>query len=350
MVSSPRPRPWLVRLPFYYGWVIVAVGFIASAFSIGLTWTAGLLAVPMAAELEWSGSAFFFAVSLRGWLGIVFTPIMGPYLDRPRGPRVLVLIGGLVNAVGVLLIPFVDSAWQFVVLFGVLGGIAQAAQTGISAAIVPKWFVRQRGMAVAVSTMGGGLTAVFLPPVVGVMTGASGWRSIWLVIGLLALVFGTLSALLLYREPEDLGLAPDGRTPGSERGVTPAGSIAEERSFTRTEALHTSVFWVLLVGIAVGSLANNGIPAMLAPIFVDRGFPFDVSAHSLAWYGVASTITKFAWGWAANRFSVRAVLLILTFFGALALPSVLIFPLVGPGLYAFLIGVYIGAYFFLSQM
>ena len=70
MFSPPDRRPWQVRLPFFYGWIIVGIGFIASVFSIGLTWAAGLLAVPMGAELQWSRSAIFFAVSLRGWLGI----------------------------------------------------------------------------------------------------------------------------------------------------------------------------------------------------------------------------------------------------------------------------------------
>ncbi len=65
ILRSARPslsgaHPWYVRLPFYYGWIIVAVGFISSVFSIGLTWTAGLLAVPMGAELLWSRSEFFF--------------------------------------------------------------------------------------------------------------------------------------------------------------------------------------------------------------------------------------------------------------------------------------------------
>jgi MFS family permease len=350
MPSSSDVRPWQLRLPFFYGWIIVGVGFIASVFSIGLTWAAGLLAVPMGAELQWSRSAIFFAVSLRGWLGILVTPFIGPYLDRPNGPRVLALAGGLMNSASLLLMPFMDSAWQFVVLFGVLGGLAQAAQGGITAAIVPKWFVRQRGSAIAISTLGGGLAAVLLPPLVAVLAGAAGWRGAWLVIAVLAFVFGTLPALLLRREPEDLGLLPDGGPAMPSPSSPLTSKRVDEPSFTRDEALRTSVFWVLLVGIAVGSLANNGIPATLAPIFVDRGFAFEIAAVTLVWYGIASTITKLAWGWVANRFPIRGVLLILTLYGTVALPSILLFPNLGPLAYSFLIGIYIGAYYFLSQM
>ena len=338
------------RLPFFYGWIIVAVGFISSLFSIGLTWAAGLLAVPMGAELQWSRSAFFFAVSLRGWVGIVVTPFMGPYLDRLNGPRTLALAGGLLNTGSLLLIPLMDSEWQFIALFGVIGGIAQAAQGGISSAIVPKWFVRRRGSAVAISTLGGSLAAVFLPPLVAVLTGAAGWRGTWLALGVLAFLTGTLPAVLLRRQPEDLGLLPDGGQATDSPGRPLGAHRVEERSFTLDEAWRTNAFWGLLVGIAVGSLVTSGIPASLAPIFVDRGFAFEIAASALVWYGLASIATKLAWGWVANRFPVRGALLILTLYGTVAMPSILLFPEVGPLVYSFLCGIYIGAYFFLSQM
>ncbi len=349
MVAPSDTRPWYVRLPFFYGWIIVAIGFISSVFSIGLTWTAGLLAVPMGAELQWSRSEFFFAVSMRGWVGIVVTPFIGSYLDRREGPRRLALVGGVVNTASLLLIPLMDSSWQFLVLFGVLGGIAQAAQGGITAAIVPKWFVRQRGSAVAISTIGGGFAAIFLPAFLAALTSSAGWREAWLVIGILAFLLGTLPALLLYREPEDLGLRPDGGD-AADSPRLPVGARREEPSFTLDAAVRTSAFWVLLVGIGFGSLANNGLPATLAPIFVDRGFPFEFAASSLVWYGIASTLTKIVWGWASNRFPIRVVMLGLTLYGMVSLPSVLLIPAVGPPAYGFLIGFYIGAYFFLSQM
>jgi hypothetical protein len=50
MAAAQHLQPWQARLPFFYGWVIAAVGFIASVFGIGLTWAAGLLAVPIADE------------------------------------------------------------------------------------------------------------------------------------------------------------------------------------------------------------------------------------------------------------------------------------------------------------
>jgi hypothetical protein len=38
---------WQSRLPFYYGWVIVAIALFTTFFGIGLTWVASTLAIPM---------------------------------------------------------------------------------------------------------------------------------------------------------------------------------------------------------------------------------------------------------------------------------------------------------------
>jgi hypothetical protein len=66
VITDARPhagtRSWQARLPLFYGWIIVGLGFSTAFFSIGLTWAAGLFAVPMQQELGWSRSAFFCAV------------------------------------------------------------------------------------------------------------------------------------------------------------------------------------------------------------------------------------------------------------------------------------------------
>ena len=350
MTARPAPDPslpWQARLPFFYGWIIVVLAFFTTFFGIGLTWAASIFAVPMRDDLGWGNSAFFFAVSLRGWMGIIISPFVGPYLDRKHAVRVLTFIGAMINVVSLVLISAVDKEWQFVLLFGVVGGVSQACQAGLTV-IVAKWFIRQRGFATTISTMGGGLAALVLPPLLIALDGALGWRPGWTIVGVMALLFSALPVILLRREPEDVGLLPD----GDEAPPAPAPGTAprvrdDDYSFTREEAVRTTTFWVLLAGVSIGALAANGIPANLANMFSDRGLEFDVAATALVTYGIGSIIAKFAWGWLSNRLHLRKVMLLLTAYGVLVIPSVLLIPSsVGtPALaYGFFIGFYVGAY------
>jgi MFS family permease len=243
-----------------------------------------------------------------------------------------------------LLISVVQTELQFVLLFGVVGGVAQSLQMGATV-IIPKWFIRRRGMAVSLASAGGGLAAFVLPPILVAIDGTLGWRSGWLVLGLLAFLFSAFPAIFLRREPEDIGLLPDGDGRRPEDKVMPPQRV--EASFTREEAMHTRTFWMLMVGVAFGALAANGMPANLTNLFVDRGMELDTAATALVFYGIASIAAKFFWGWLANRFELRFVLLLLTAYGALAVPAILLVPSsVGyPALaYGALVGFYVGAY------
>lgn len=356
MADHPQPtsaaRLWQARLPFFYGWIIVGLGFFGAFFGIGLTWAAGLFAVPMQDEMGWSRSAYFFAVSLRGWVGIVVSPLMGSFLDRKDGPRTLMLIGGLLNSLTLAAVSQVHEQWQFALLFGVIGGVAQTVQSGISVAIVPKWFIKRRGFAVAVSTTGGGLAAFIMPTLIHALNQAVGWRDSWIALGLLALTFATIPVMLLRRQPEDIGLLPDGEKAAAPGTAGPM-RVQEVYSFTLKEALHTNTFWLLMVGVSIGSLANNGIPANMANIFVDRGFTLEDAAVALTLYGVGSVTTKFVVGWIANRVHIRTLLMGLTAFGTLVTPSLLFFP---PDLgplplgYGLLVGLFVGAYVPMHQL
>ncbi len=344
--ASEPSLPWQARLPFFYGWIIVGLAFFTTFFGIGLTWAASIFAVPMRDELGWGNSAFFFAVSLRGWMGIVISPFVGPFLDRKQAVRVVTFIGALINVASLVLISAVHEEWQFVLLFGVVGGVAQAFQAGLTV-IVAKWFIRQRGFATTLSTMGGGLAALVLPPLLIALDSAVGWRPSWTIVAVMALVCSAIPVTLLRREPEDIGLLPDGdkAPPVQERTAAPRRD--EDVSFTRDEAVKTTTFWLLLFGVSVGALAANGIPASLTNMFKDRGQEFDVAATALVAYGVGSIIAKFAWGWLSNRMHLRKVMLFLTAYGMIVIPSVLLIPdSVGtPALaYGFLIGFYVGAY------
>jgi sugar phosphate permease len=210
-MTAPQVRPpWQTRLPFFYGWIIVGHGLLFSFFGIGVTWAASILAIPMQEGLGWSRSEIFFAISVRGWMAIFVTPLVGRHLDTKNGAMLMAIAGGLLNAGSLLAVARMDAVWQFVLLFGVLGGIAQTLQAGVTVAIVPKWFVVKRGTAVAYSTLGGAISAFAMPALLAPLNDAAGWRASWTVVAVLAFVCACLPAFLLRRQPEDVGLLPDG--------------------------------------------------------------------------------------------------------------------------------------------
>jgi MFS family permease len=111
-------------------------------------------------------------------------------------------------------------------------------------ATVVRWFVRRRGLAVGLASAGGSLGTFVLPQVAHLLVSRLGWRAAYVVFGLAIAIALGLLAQLMRREPEALGLRPDGDPPGAapepaERAV-PVGA-----EWTPGAAIRSRAFWML---------------------------------------------------------------------------------------------------------
>lgn len=353
-VPSPAAPPaahWQARLPIFYGWVIVAIGFLTAFMNVALVWAVGVFATPMVDELGWSRSAIFGAINVRTYMAVFLSPVLGRYFDTRQGGRILTLVAGAGLCASILPIAWVREEWQFFLLFGVLGGAASAAQGGqIVSAIVPKWFIRKRGSAMAWATMGSAASAFAVPPLVALLIAGLTWRPTWAVLAVLTFVTACIPAFLLRRQPEDVGLRPDGDAAPRTDGAGPRLPQVEEVSYTLGEAARTPVFYLLAIAVAIGSLSNTGLPVSLVSIYGDKGLPREMAVAGFSIYGLFSIIGRFFWGYLLNRFHIRWVLLAVAMEGVLATPLFLV--LDGPPslVCAALVGLGIGGQIGFAQM
>jgi MFS family permease len=159
----------------------------------------------------------------------------GRLADR-YGIMAPVAIGSVSLGLGYVLAGFSGALWQFAVLHGLLiGGFGASAVFGPLMADVSHWFVRRRGLAVAICASGNYLAGVVWPPLVQAMTEAWGWRSAHVVIGLACLAILPLALPLRRRLPAPrlgaptpipAGPNPLGLSPGTLQGLLMVAGVA----------------------------------------------------------------------------------------------------------------------------
>ena len=341
-------EPWQGRLPFFYGWVIVAVGFLMGFIAGGAFWAASVIAIPMREDLEWSLSSIYFGLTVRMLVGAAGMFLFGRFGDLKHGARIVGVISGAVAALSLAAIALIDSQWEFILFYGVIGGMTTSG-TGflVMSAVVPRWFLQRRGRAVAMATMGTGAAAFVLPPFIAFVLEFIGWRETWVVLGFLTFLLACLPALLVWRQPEDVGLHPDGiHTEGSSQSP----SAPPERNYTASEAIRTKTMWILLLAIAAASLLPNGIPSTLVPMYIDKGFSTQVAALGFSIYGLFSMLARFFWGYLADRYHIRTVLIAISIFTAMSMPMMLILHGNSALIYAALVGFGIGGFVGTQQL
>ncbi len=305
------------RTPFYYGWVIVAFGFVFGAFNVGMTsWGLGVFVTPMQEELEWDRSLVFLPLLVGA---IVTTPLgilVGPWADTRHGPRILALVGILLFGASLLYMKVAGSELGYIFIFGIVGGVGRFT-VAMALVVVPKWFVRKRGIAQATVSAGFSVGPLLFPLVLQALVESVGWRDAWFIMGIALIVLAGPGAFFIIRSPEDVGLRPDGdkeeappragapQTPAGARGASPGPggrvSAASEVSLTRREALHTSQFWMLVVAIGMATLAIRGMIPNFQPFFISLGFDATTAAASISVYAVPAIVMGFVFGGLADR-------------------------------------------------
>jgi sugar phosphate permease len=297
------------RLPFFYGWVILAcvcaAGFSRQGSAVA---TLSIFVEPMTSEFGWSRTAISSAVSVGGVLGALIAPALGSFSDR-NGARAVLLVAVLLTAVSTFLLSFTQSLGFFFAFYCIARmSFAGPYDLGIYGSVV-NWFFRRRPFATSIVTLAQMIGLVAMPLIAYFVMQAADWRMAWAVVGLTVLVVGFLPTWLLHvRRPEDLGQRPDG-DPASPMASASASATAEP-AFTRAQALRTPAFWLLGLYMLFVFPVQAGISLHQAPLLIERGLSPGVAAAAVSLFALCSAIAGFAYGFWPRRLPLRFALVL----------------------------------------
>ncbi len=298
------------RQPFFYGWVIVAVMTVVGGVTMAMAgFNFGLFIRPMERDLGISRQTFGWALSMRQIAGAVTGPFVGRTIDR-RGARLLLIGATAVTCLGMVGLSFVQTGWQLIALFIVMGA---AGMTGAGALLisvpVAKWFVTKRGRAIAIMSVGTPAGAVVFVPLTEWMIGRWGWETTWLILAAMCFAIVVPLALLVRRQPEDMGLRPDGAPTTGAAGLaaTRAHAAMEEASWTVREATHSWTFWRLVVVFSLVMLAMGSVGLHRIPHFTDEGISAGWVSAAVSADAASACVSTFIMGWLIQRRPARFV-------------------------------------------
>jgi len=211
---SPTIATPLRRLPFYYGWVVVAVAFVTMAIGVNVRTAFSLLFSPILDEFGWARGTTAAAFSLGFVVATLYAPFIGVLMDR-LGPRYVLPLGAVLVSSGLIGATFATEPWHLHLTLGVFGIGGGIALTYIGhGAFLPHWFVARRGLAIGIAFSGVGVGSILLFPWLKQVIDQDGWRQACWTMGLLLVILVLpLNFFLQRQRPEDIGLRPDGDAP-----------------------------------------------------------------------------------------------------------------------------------------
>jgi cyanate permease len=266
----------------FFGWWIVVVAGTISGIGFGFnSYSISVFFKDLAAELGLSRAITSLATGIGRLEGGIASPLAGWLADK-FGPKWPIILGICVGGIGMMLMNFITTMWQYIVVWGLLVGAG--VNLGLTVAIdksLNDWFLRKRGLAQGIKFAFMGAFSVVTLQVVTPLVLSYGWRTTCFIWGIVMFACVPLAfAYVRNQRPEHYGLLPDGAKIGLDTledrdktmdgGAGSAPSLPEpEYSFRQT--IRTRVFWILVVAYSLQNLVGGGFTIHVVPFLTDLG-------------------------------------------------------------------------------
>ncbi|HEX5140822.1 MAG TPA: MFS transporter [Dehalococcoidia bacterium] len=233
----------------FYGWWIVAAGFVNQALAAALIQRSyGTYVAVLREEFGWSKAALSGAFSMQQIENGMLGPAQGWLIDR-FGPRLSMRLGTSMLGIGFMAFSQINSLTGFYVAYLCMAvGVSLGGFFPFTVVIV-NWFDRRRARALSTFQMGGAVGGLLVTAVAFALE-TFGWRTTAFASGMAILAIGLPLIQIVHQKPEDLGLRVEGDD-SPEADDTNAGtdvSVPGRVDFTVRQAMRTRAFWLVSFG------------------------------------------------------------------------------------------------------
>jgi MFS family permease len=282
----------------FYGWTIVAVGFVVTCIGMGAMMSLAIFLQPLSEAMGWTRAGISTA-GLLNFLGMGLGSFFWGTLSDRFGTRAVVISGGALLGAALVAASQAGTLLQFQLLFGVLVGLAGGAFYTPLTAATTKWFTENRSLAVALVSAGMGLGSTVIGPLVRALITSYDWRVAMMVVGNIAWLV-IIPAALLVREPA-----------GAAAGPSPAGAgLVPGPEMTAGRAFRTPQFMAVAFTHFFCCAAHSGPIFHMVANAMDHGVSAMAAATVFGVAGIGSLGGKILCGLIADRIGAKRMILI----------------------------------------
>ncbi|MFC3693529.1 MFS transporter [Chenggangzhangella methanolivorans] len=307
MSQTPAARPAAATsLP-----LIIFCGCAIACLTFGPRATAGLLLTPISETNGWGRDVFALSFAIQNLLWGVGQPFAGGFADR-YGARPVLIVGGLLYAAGLALMPLSSAPGAMHLSAGVLIGFALS---GASFSIVIGAFgkllpAEWRTLGFGFGTAAGSFGQFLFTPLASTLVGAYGWQTTVLIFAGLMLLVLPLSIPLATRPVADASVTVRDQTIGE----------------ALREAFATPSYWLLVIGFFTCGFHLAFITAHLPPFLIDQGISPQVGGWALALIGLFNIAGSLSSGVLSGRMPKRHILAAIYFARAILIAGFIALP------------------------
>jgi len=276
----------------FYGWYIVAASLLIIILDGMLLYSFGVFLPYLNEDFGFSRATGSSIFSFRSLVQAPAFILAGRLIDK-FDPRAVVLGGGSIAALGMIFAGLSTTSWQLYLSYGLMVGVGDAVLYITCVALVSRWFVSKRPLAIGIITTGVPLSGLITNPLTAWLISDYGVRNALFALGgLMFLVL--MSSFVLRARPEDKNLLPYGMKHDNSEGEIEkgAGAGTPKVEWRAREAISTPTYWVMYTMYFLGFTTFLIIVTQFYNYMIDIGVPAIAAAGPPAAIGLGSIIGR----------------------------------------------------------
>ena len=297
---------------------VLVCGAMVVTLSMGIRHGFGLWLQPITMDRGWTRETFALAIAVQNIVWGLAGPVAGMAADRWGAFRVLI-IGGVLYALGLLGMAQASSGLGFMAGAGVLMGMAQAGTTYavvygvIGRNVAPE----KRSWAMGVTAAAGSFGQFLMVPVENGLISALGWQSALHVLAMVALIIVPLAFFL------------------REGPLQTASGPSQSMGSALREAFGHRSFQLLTAGYFVCGFQVVFIGVHMPSYLKDKGLSPEVATTALALIGLFNVFGTYAAGALGQRVPKNLILSAIYLLRTVVIAGFLVAPLTAASVYVF---------------
>lgn len=300
---------------FFYGWVIVLVGVIVSAVLIGSRQSYGVFFKSIESDFGLSRTVTSGIFSVNMAFSAVFAALGGWALDK-FGPKWTIAAMGFFTGLSLIISSQIHSVWWLYLTYSFIMAMGTGEAYTVVVGFVSRWFQRKRGLALGISTTGGGVGSLIFAPFASYLIVTFDWRIGYIIMGVIALVVVISVSLLLKGYPREMGLLPDGITADTNATAVEARKEVKQGGFSLKEAMKTRQFWFMFMIWVFQATAVYIVTTHIVPYATDVGISHIAAATIISVMSVFNIVGGLTAGALSDAFGRKSVSIISALLGA----------------------------------
>jgi MFS family permease len=275
-------------------WPLVAATTMGMSLAALLSSAFGVMLGPLEEEFGWSRAQISSGPALVSMMGLFLAAPAGYLIDR-FGARACGIVTVLVSIAAIAGMSAVGSNLWIWYLPWALFGIPAAFTSTVWLAPVSTIFHKGRGMAIAITIAGTGISSALAPGIAEYFIENHGWRSGFLA---LAAIWGAITLPLVLAfvprlKPAAIPAMAEAEAPTEFAGLTPRAGF------------RTPTFYLLFFASLLSAMTGVALVLNLVPVLTFTGLPRIEAVAIAGSMGIAAIVGRLVGGLLMDRFDVR---------------------------------------------